>query len=293
MELSPHPLGLPLQSVVVASLVGLSFTGQLLIVLQALGRKPTRRDGFLHRTAWLLVVAAVPEMTSSRTLCNVVEDHVEPIVVDNLQLAHARRIEQQPPSRQQDQLAVGRDVTSPAVAGSSFSRRHSLLAQDGIDEGRLTRPGRSNKRRGPSGADTRLNRGQTIRTKRARRMDWNTSAPALDLSHASANVHANVSLVEDHRGRGSAGPDSSEVSFYAVKVEILVQAADHEDHIHIGCDDLGKCLAPRGAAGKHRSTREETNDDGRLLGSGWISKRDPITDCGQALTVLPMAKPTC
>ena len=188
---------------------------------------------------------------------------------------------------------MGGDVTSPTVPGPVHPRRHSLLAQDGIDKARFPRPGRSDERCGHSRADTCLNRSQTIQAKRTRRMDGNTSASTLDFSDATANVLTQVGLVEDHRGLGPAGPDSSEVSLDAVKAEVLVQSANHEDDIHIGGDDLVKGPAPRSTAGEYRSTRAQTIDDGRVLRSGWLSKPDPVTDCRQALTALPMAQPTC
>jgi len=52
-----------------------------------------------------------------------------------LHLSHARRVEQQAASGQQDELSMGRDVTATAIARSNFTGGHPLFAEKGVDQG--------------------------------------------------------------------------------------------------------------------------------------------------------------
>ena len=158
-------------------------------------------------------MAAVAEAASRSERRDVPEDRVEAIVVDKLQLSHARRVEQQAASGQQDELAVGRDVAASAIARPDLAGGHPLLAEQRVDQGRLAGPGRADEGHRHAVVDAGTQRLDAFGAQRARHVDRYAGPVALDLGHPGGGVLADVGLVEDHRrlarrsprcGRGSA-----------------------------------------------------------------------------------------
>jgi hypothetical protein len=110
------------------------------------------------------------------------------------------------------------------------------------------------------------------------------------LGDSFGGVRAEVGLVEDHLGPRAARPDPGEVALDPADVEVRVQAADGEDDVDIGRDDLGASRASGGSAGEHRAPFEDLFDDGGAIRAGRTLKDDPIPDGGESLLLEAGAK---
>ncbi len=90
-------------------------------------------QGAAHSTAGFGTVPAVAKLAIPGQQFCVVEDSAETgLSVNQAHFANARRVEQQPSAREQDELAMAGGVTPLGICRADFLRRHPLLAQQGI-----------------------------------------------------------------------------------------------------------------------------------------------------------------
>jgi len=61
-------------------------------------------------------VPAVSEAAAAGERRDLTEDRVDPVLIEELQLAHPRGVEQQAAAREEHELAMGRDVAAPTRA---------------------------------------------------------------------------------------------------------------------------------------------------------------------------------
>lgn len=100
VELAPSATFLPTPPDVAPSFAGLGLPLELAKVIETIGGDPPAPHGRFDRAAGLAAVAAIAEATLARQRGDVGEGEVEPVVVDQLQFAHARRVEQHAALRQ-------------------------------------------------------------------------------------------------------------------------------------------------------------------------------------------------
>ena len=103
-----------LRADVLARLEALQLVLQLQIALEAVRRERALFDRLLHRAARLVAMAAIGEVAACGELYDVVEGLARAFGLrPQLQLAHARRVDQQAAAvRQQDQVAMARGVAA-------------------------------------------------------------------------------------------------------------------------------------------------------------------------------------
>ena len=118
VELTPDPLRLPPKPLVVAAFIGLGLALKLPEMLQALGGKAACLHRLLHRAAWFGVVATIPEAAAHAERRDLSEHLIEVGVVEELELTHARCVEENASSGQEDQFPMGREV-APATGTSA------------------------------------------------------------------------------------------------------------------------------------------------------------------------------
>src|SRR6266545_3936287 len=90
---------------------------ELAPALQAFGRELTARHGRFHRASGLAAVTAVAEAAPRGQLLDLGEGGAEPLAgLPELQLAHARRVEDETAAGKHEELPVGRGVAPAVVA---------------------------------------------------------------------------------------------------------------------------------------------------------------------------------
>src|SRR3954471_10002911 len=119
VQLLPFPLVFSGGSLVAPAVLVRRFTREAAVVLQPVGVEPSVGDRRGNRAPRLRLVHAVGEAAVVRQRLDLVERRVEPIAVQpRLQLAHARRVDQQRASGQRHQTARGRGMAAFAVFGA-------------------------------------------------------------------------------------------------------------------------------------------------------------------------------
>src|SRR5512135_1521914 len=116
----------------------LELAALLEVALEAARVERAVGDRLPHGAARLVPVAAVLEPAARRQLLDVTERPEEALLTGpQLELAHARRIDQQSASRQGDELPPRCRVSAPAVLFADRRRRQSLGADQPVDDRRL------------------------------------------------------------------------------------------------------------------------------------------------------------
>ena len=103
-----------LRELVLAPLVMRQLALQLAKRLEPLRLEPALVGRPPHGASRLLLVPAVAEVAVGGQRVDVAERILEPALPE-LHLAHARRVDEQPPAGQPQELAVGRRVTAPLI----------------------------------------------------------------------------------------------------------------------------------------------------------------------------------
>ena len=140
VKLAPFPFGLTTQLFVVTSLVGLGLPFELPVVLQAIDGEVSRLHRFLHRATRFRVVPTVSKAALCRERLNVLEYRIEALFVDKLQFSHSRRVEQKAASRQQDELAMCRDMATTTITRSNLAGGHPFFVEKSVNQGRFAGP---------------------------------------------------------------------------------------------------------------------------------------------------------
>src|SRR5438105_13582070 len=121
---------------VAAGLDRLQLALQLDVALPALlGERPVR-ERLANRAAGLAIVVAVGEPAAARDLFDVAEGALE-IGVPQLELADARRVEDDTARRDEDQLAPGRRVAAHLIVLAHLHCCEELFADERVDDRRL------------------------------------------------------------------------------------------------------------------------------------------------------------
>jgi hypothetical protein len=106
------------------------FIPQSTETLEAHCREPAFIDRFADGASGFLVMRAVSETTGGSEGIDVVEGFIKRVgAFPQLQLAHARCIDEQCPSWHGDQFSLGRGVSSARIANSDGTRTLALDAQ--------------------------------------------------------------------------------------------------------------------------------------------------------------------
>jgi hypothetical protein len=138
---------------VTADFVRLSFFGEFMKVLEALGAETAGYNRAFYRASGFGLVAAVSITAPYSKLCDVVEYRVEASFVDDVKLAHTGRIKYQASEGQKHQLTMACDMLTAPVACPDLARGHEMFARQGIDQGRFAGAGRADKGSGDSFAE--------------------------------------------------------------------------------------------------------------------------------------------
>ena len=256
----------------------LAFPSQPAEAVEAGGAQASRLGRAPHRAPRLAVVSAVPEPAPRGQRPDVVERVVERVrILPQLQLAHARRVDEQAPVGQENQLALRRRVPAAAVAAPHLRGPLSFVAQQVVDDGRLADAGRADEGAGPSRREMLP---QGLDPAGAQGLDdvqGGLGGQGRGGGAAVVAVGAEVGLVEHEHRRGAAVPNGHEIALDAPEVEVAVEAAHQEHGVDVGGDELpagrlaGRLAREAVAPGQHRL-------DGRAVAVRAGANGDPVAD---------------
>ena len=117
---------------------------QLPVAGQAIGGQRPGGQRRADRTAGLALVAAVAEAARGRQIGDVVEGGLDALLgAEDLERADPRRVDEERPAGQLEQLAMGRRVASARIGAADRGGRLAVLAEERVDERRLADAGRA------------------------------------------------------------------------------------------------------------------------------------------------------
>ena len=267
---------------VLADLQGAHLGPELAKALQARGVEPPLLDRGTDRAAGLVRVAAVREAAGGEEPAHVLEGRVEARPVGpELDLAQARRVEEQGAAGQGDQLAVGRGVSAALVGRAHLARLLLLAAEEPVDQGGLADTGGAQERHRAAGREPRHEGFQPLARLGRGHEHRHAGGDPLDLAAAGIDVGAQVGLVEQHDREGPALPGEDERPLDPPGVEVPVEAHHQEDRVHVGGQHLGDGAVPGRASDEGGAPGQQRLDD-RPLSRLERAQGHPVADGGQA-----------
>ena len=233
-------------------------------------------DGGSNGAPRFRIVSAIGEPALRGQRRHVVERRGDRrLVAPGLQFAHARRVDEQRPSRQFDELPRRRRVTALAVGIADRTDAQRLGAEETIDQSRLpdagriraARPSERGRRYGASALEVGV-------LERAHLRHVDERKTSADRFARAFGIGAEIRLVQ-HDDRHRPGiPHHREIPLEAPRVEILRQRRDQEDHVHVRRDDLLVDRATRGRA-RHLAAPFQADVNDAPINA------HPITDSGK------------
>ena len=180
--------------------------------------------------------------------------------VPQRQLAHPRRVEDQRPGRQQDQLAMGGGVPAVRVSLADVLGGHPLGAGQRIDQGGLADARRAQQHRGPAGRQEVAELRQPLAGAHRHRQHRRPGGDGEDLGGQALDVVAGVGLgQQEHRPR-PALQRGGQVAFQPARVEIGVQRGRQQGHVDVGGHHLHRLGGAGGHAGEGRGAGQDGGD---------------------------------
>jgi hypothetical protein len=236
------------------------------------------RDCGDHRAAGFVAVAAVAEPAVGGEVRDVRKGLRQAAAVPQLQLAHARRVDQQPGVGQENQLAVGAGVPAPAVPVPDFLRAQQFLSHKAVDDRRLPHPGGSQQRTGSPDGQVTTQRLERFRPSGRDRVDVDCRRQRTDLVDLDLRIVDQVRLVQHDDRRRATLPRDQEVPLEPPWIEVAIETADQEHRVDVRRDNLLFGRVASRPAGETAHARQHRLD-ARITRMGRRLDGNPVTDC--------------
>src|SRR3954454_12649759 len=208
---------------------------ELAEALQTLRRQRATHGRGLDGAAGLPLMLAVAEAALLPQLFDLREGRLDPLVpFPELDLAQARRIDEQAAAGGQEQLAVRGGVPAAVVPLAHLARALGVAAEKTVDERRLADARGAEEAHGPARHEVGRELLAILSSQGAHAVDGYPQGDRLLLQQAGLGVRAAVELVEDDHGLGTAVPGGGEIALDAAGIEVAVEAGDEEDRVHVG-----------------------------------------------------------
>ena len=197
-----------------------------------------------------------------------------------LQLAHARRVDQHAVRREQDQLPVGAGVTAAAIGHAHVLGAQQVVADEPIDDRRLAHTRGAEQCAGPARSEVGAQRVYASAVPARDRVHRHRGRQRPDLFDVALRIVDEVRLVQhDDRG-GAALPGDEEVALDPAWVEITIEAADEEHDVDVGGNDLF-LGAIAGRASREAARSRQDGDNPRVTVPAGRLDGDPVADRGK------------
>ena len=234
-----------------------AFGAQLAIGVPACRRQLARIQRGAHGTARLVAVRAVAE-AALRGQCLDVGVLGEILAAGELQLAHARRVDQAGAAGQRQQRAVRGGVAAAAVARAHRGGGLSLAAQQRVGERGLAGAGGAHQRqRGAGlqpGCEQRAGGGIFGIERQHRRVRGQRPRQPRDVRGMPG---MRVGLGQQHQRSGAGAFDQGQIALRAGRVEIAVQPHQHAHGVDVGGDGLTRIALAGGGALEQAAPRRQ------------------------------------
>ena len=215
------------------------FALQLAIAVPAPRIEAAFVDGRPHGAAGLQLMGAVPEAAASRQRLDVGEHRRDAgLRLPQAELAHARRVEDEPALRQEDQFAMRRGVAAARVMRADLLRRHHILAGKRVHEGRFADARRAEQHGRQAGPEHGAQGVEPLARQSRHGAKLRADGDALDLGEERSRVRAGIELRQHDDGLRAAFPGGREVALEPPRAEICVERGEKQRHIDIRRDDL-------------------------------------------------------
>ena len=222
---------------------------------------------------------AVVEAALAGQLVHVGERLLEPLAVAVPQAdgAHPGRVDQHPAARQRHQLPVRRGVAAAAILAHVL-RGQPLLADQPVDQGRLTRARQAQQRHRAAVREHRIERVHALAGGCAERDHVGAEGDRLGLQHVARRVVAEVGLRQQDHGPRAALPAQRQVALQPPQAEPLVERVHQQHDIDVRRNHLPDRLLARRLPGEAGAPFQQL-DNHRVVaaGHGW-SHRRPVAD---------------
>ena len=212
---------------------------QLAIALEAAGVEPSVSDGVCDGAARLSLMSAIAKAAGFSERVDVGKRAPERLArVPQLQLPHARRVDEDAAARHENHLPVAAGMTSATVAGADLAGAKQLFADQGIRDRRLADPGRPEQYRRLASSKMLAEHGHRLGPLGGHDDDGNASSRCGDLLDEGVRSVDEVRLVQHDDWRGAAVPGSQQIALDSSRVEIEVEARDEKGDVDVGGEHL-------------------------------------------------------
>ena len=232
-----------------------------------------------HRAARFGTVPTVTETALCGERFDVLERHAEALFISpQLQLAHARGVDDDAAAGLDDQLAMRRGVAPAPVVLTHFADGE-LSTEEGVDKRGLADTGQAEQRDRGSTGQVLPQAVEALTMHGTDRIDRHTKRDRFDLRQASIDVVTHVGLVEHDDRIGPAVPGDGKVALDPPQVEgpAAVEATDEEHRVDIGGNDLLLRTAA-GDLAREAALPRQHGRDGRLAFVRPKPDRHPVAD---------------
>ena len=168
----------------------------------------------------------------------------------------------------------------PGSVRCDLRRAHQLLSGQPVEQRRLADARRSQQHGRPAGPQVRLDGVEPLARDVRDREDGDADRGALGREHQSRDIRAEVGLRQDDDRLGAALPGGRQIPLEPAQAEVIVEAAEQEDQIDVGSENLVDRVAIGGLAGDRTSPPEDGVDPGPAVIRP-ATQADPVADRGQ------------
>jgi hypothetical protein len=230
---TPLTLAFDQRTLVLLTLDMSAFRIQLAEALEPAPGELPGRDCREYRATGFVAVPAVAEPAVGSEVGDVRKGLRQAAAVPQLQLAHARRVDQQPAAGKENQLAIRAGVAAAAVPVPDFLRAQQLVSHEAVDDRRLPHPGGSQQRTGSADGQVTTQRRERFRPSGRDRVDIDCRRERTDLIELDLRIVDQVDLVQhDHRRRATL-PRDQQVALEPPWIEVVIEAPDQEHRLDV------------------------------------------------------------
>src|SRR6185437_4975468 len=238
----------------------LALVVQLEIAAPASGAQLASVQRHLHRAARLAAVAAIGETTLLGKRSDVGEK-VEVFLAGELQLAHARGIDQAAAAGQLQQGAMGGGVATAAIVAAHLGGGHGGCAEQGVGQGGLAGAGRTHQHRAVARLQVGCKQLRARRILAIERVDRRAvGQPLTQRGDLFGGILARIQFAQQHHRLRTGIFGQRQIALDPRRIEIAIQSGQHQDVIDIGGDQLALVALAGGGARQHAAPRRHGED---------------------------------